>query len=474
MNLARGIDFLLNLSRSPSLRFLVHHCAVNRPRIERQRLIAAVIEHLLRDYGREGMLGDISVFEAKNLQLIHDNLLLRRLNTRLAGTSDNEKKQRRLKATITNLEKRIEKLKPLEGPDALRFLARLYLEDIAPDFDPVFLIVFRTLAERIFKNFISSIQLHEATPGTLRAIRELSGREPLFFIANHISNADHLPILFALNRARIISPVVIGGSNLYHGISAKILPKVNVCQLKRDDMIERKIKWLGNPVYIETFKQHNQYMWLHNEPYLFYPEGGRSRSGMILRPKVGIIKNIFEFIKKTNRRAHFVLISLSYTCVPEDLAIEESRKGINISYSDIISQLAELNREYGSFKQTPTHVVLDRPLTITPEQIPDLEDFSFEMMGRICDNIRSTPTYEVARMIMNLSESREQGNIFSRQELQSATPPEQHRRLAAGMEIFQRKRFITPNLAGKQQDDSYRILNPDLLRQYANRTECEF
>jgi len=472
VNLERGIDFLLNLSRSPILRFLVHHCAVNRPRIERQRLIDAVIEHLLRDYGRDGMLGDISVFEAKNLQLIHDNLLLRRLNTRLAGADD--KKRRRLSKTIASLEKRLAELKPLEGPDVLRYLANLYLEDIAPDFDPVFLIVFRTLAERIFNNFIRSIQLHEATPGTLREIRELSGREPLFFIANHISNADHLPILFALNRARIISPVVIGGSNLYRGISARILPKVNVCQLKRDDMIERKIKWLGNPVYIETFKQHNQYMWLHNEPYLFYPEGGRSRSGMILRPKVGIIKNIFEFIRKTNRRAHFALISLSYTCVPEDLAIEESRKGINISYSDIITQLAELNREYGCFKQTPTHVVLDRPLTVTPERIPDLEDFSLEMMGQVCANIRSTPTYEVARMIQNLCASREPESVFSQLELERAAPVEDHRRIAAGLEIFRRKGFVESVSGPETGNGDYRVVNPDLIRQYANRTECDF
>ncbi len=469
MNLEYGIDILLGLSRSPVLRFLVEHLAVNRTRIIREKLINTVIAHLLQDYGRDGMLGDLSVFEAKNLQMIHDSRLLRKLRPRLAGASG--RKRKHLAKAVTGLERRLAELKPLEGPDALRYLASLYLEDIAPDLDPVFLVTFRTLATRIFNNFINSIRVHETTPGTLRTVRELAGAEPLFFLANHISNADHLPILFALNRARIISPVVIGGSNLYRGISARILPKVNVCQLKRDDMIERKIKWLGNPVYIETFKQHNEYMWLHNEPYLFYPEGGRSRSGRILRPKLGIIKNIFEFCHRHTRRIHFVPLALSYTSVPEDLAIEESRKGSNISYSDLIIQLTELNREYGRFRQTPIHVVIDRPWTITPNEMPELAEFGLEIMARICENIHPTPTYEVAEMVLNLVESDENGYYFSLRELLASGPDECHPMIRDGLEIFQRKGFIRCVPA---DPDKQCLLNPELLEQYANRRQCEF
>jgi len=469
MNLERGIDILLRLSDNPVLLYLVNRFAVNKSRIDRQRLIDAVIRHLLADYGRDGMLGEITVFEAKNLQLLHDNRLLHRLKGRLPGARG--EKKRRLQQAIANLERRLEELRELEGPDALKFLAALYLEDIAPDFNPAFLIIFRTLAQRIFNNFINSIRLHEASRGSLAAIRKHLGREPVFFIANHISNADHLPILFALNRASLISPVIIGGNNLYRGVSAKILPRVNVCQLKRDDMIEKKIKWLGNPIYIETFKLHNHYMWLHNEPYLFYPEGGRSRSGKILKPKVGIIKNVFEFVRETRRRVHFVPISLSYTCVPEDLAIEESRKGVNISYSDLIQQLARLNREYRQFKHTATRVVLGNPLTVTHDAIPDLEEFSCDLMLRVRDGIRPTPTYEVAQMILNLCETNYPNNRFSLEELRKAAPTDDWKRIIAGLEIFSTKKFIRP---GAETKDLYEILNPDLLRQYANRTECDF
>ena len=468
MKIERAIDFLLGLSESPVLLQLVNRLAINKSRIQRERLISAVTKYLLADYGRDGMLGDLSVFEAKSLQLMHDNILLRRLKGRAEGTIG--ERQINLKRSINNIEQRIETLKKLEGPDALRFLSALYLEDIAPDFNPVFLILFRAVAKRLFNNFVNSIRAVEGTPGIINEVRRLVGREPVFFIANHISNADHLPILFALNRARLISPVVIGGSNLYRGISEKILPKLNVCQLKRDDMIEKKIKWLGNPIYIETFKQHNQYMWLHNEPYLFYPEGGRSRSGKILKPKVGIIKNVFEFIKKTRRSAHFIPLSLSYSCVPEDLAIEESRKGVNISYGDIIQQLVKLNREYGRFKDTATYVNLGLPITVTADKIPDLEEFSYELMNRVRDGIRPTPTYDVAPMILNPCEVGENGNIFSIEELKNADPDCDLKKLTIGLEIFSAKKFTQPG----KDPGFYEIINPDLLRQYANRTECEF
>jgi 1-acyl-sn-glycerol-3-phosphate acyltransferase len=469
MNPDRGIDLLISLSNSPVLLWLVNRFAVNKTRIQRDELITAVIEQLVEDFTRDRILGDFSVFEARNLQLIHDNLLLHKLKNRRDEAGG--RKRKRLEQAIRGLEKRLETLKELEGAEALRFLAALYLEDIAPDFNPVFLLLFRALARRRFNHFVNSIKIHERSLGSQFAIREKLGREPVFFIANHISNADHLPILFALNRARMISPVVIGGSNLYRGVSARILPKVNVCQLKRDDMIEKKIKWLGNPVYIETFKQHNHYMWSRNEPYLFYPEGGRSRSGRILQPKVGIIKSILEFCRENRRPVHFVLISLSYTCVPEDLAIEESRKGVNISYSDIIGQLVTLNRDYGRFKKAPIHVVLDQPITVHPDQLPDLEEFSCELMRRIRDGIRPTPTYEVAQMILNLCETRQPNRTFSRRELESAVPKEEHPRLAAGLDIFTTRGFIRTS---DRDPDCCEILNPDLLRQYANRTECDF
>ena len=468
MKIERAIDFLIGLSESPVLLSLVNRFAVNKSRIHRERLIAAITKYLLVDYGRDGMLGDLSVFEAKSLQLIHDNNLLRRLKGRAQGTVG--ERQNNLKLSINNIEQRLETLKKLEGPDTLRFLSSLYLEDIAPDFNPAFLILFRAVSSRLFNNFVNSIRAVENTPGTIDEVRRLLGNEPVFFIANHISNADHLPILFALNRARLISPVVIAGSNLYRGISTKILPKINVCQLKRDDMIEKKIKWLGNPVYIETFKQHNQYMWLHNEPYLFYPEGGRSRSGKILKPKVGIIKNVFEFVKKTRRSVHFVPLSLSYACVPEDLAIEESRKGVNISYGDLIQQLVKLNREYGRFKDTSTYVNVDLPVKVTADKLPDLEEFSYDLMSRVRDGIRTTPTYEIAPMILNLCAAGEHKTSFSIEELKNAGPNCDLKKMTIGLDIFSTKKFIQPG----PEPGSYEIINPDLLKQYANRTECEF
>lgn len=468
MNIEKAIDFLLNLSQSPVLLHLVNRFAVNKNRIDRERLTVAVTKYLLADYGRDGMLGDLSVFEAKNLQLMHDNNLLRRLKGRAEGTFGD--RQGNLKLSINNIEQRYNNLKKLEGPDTLRFLANLYLEDIAPDFNPAFLILFRTIGKRLFNHFVNSIRAVETTPGNINKVRSLVGSEPVFFIANHISNADHLPILFALNRASLISPVVIAGSNLYRGISGKILPKLNVCQLKRDDMIEKKIKWLGNPIYIETFKQHNQYMWLHNEPYLFYPEGGRSRSGKILKPKVGIIKNIFEFVEKNRRSVHFVPLSLSYSCVPEDLAIEDSRKGVNISYGDIIQQLVKLNHEYGRFKETSTYVNLGSPVQVTADKIPDLEDFCYELMNQVHDGIRPTPTYDVAPMILNICEAECEKYSFSLADLKESAPDYDLKRLSTGLEIFCAKNFIHPS----HKPDTYEIANPNLLRQYANRTECEF
>ena len=76
-----------------------------------------------------------------------------------------------------------------------------------------------------------------------------------------------------------------------------------------------------------VFKNYNYYLWSHNEPFLFYIEGTRSRNGKILPPKYGFLKEIVKFIEENNQTAYFVPVSLSYTVVPEDIELVKSLKG---------------------------------------------------------------------------------------------------------------------------------------------------
>jgi len=96
-------------------------------------------------------------------------------------------------------------------------------------------------------------------------------------------------------------------------------------------------------------------------------------------------------------------------------------------------------------------------------------------MNIVRNNIRPTPTYEVAQMILGASEAGDQNNTkrFSVTNMKNTNPDYDQETFISAIEIFTTKKFIRP-ATDSETSDVYIISKPEMLRQYANRTECEF
>ncbi len=462
MNALTLIEKTLKITSMPMVKAMANLFCLNKERIKKKDVVETICSDINLHFKDSPIKRKLVAEECRIMQKYYFKEQIKKLSLR----------KRNLKI-LNDYREKLRLLDSLDSSDEIiDFLSRYYINDMAADFDPAFLIVFKVIAKLLFKNMHSSLRLTEESKEPVEKVKRLQGKYPLFFMPNHISNADHIPLCIALNKAGIFHPIIVAGANLYRGVSRKILPKANCYKLQRD-YIHGSVKWLSNPLYNMVFKKYNYYLWSHNEPFLFYIEGTRSRDGKILPPKYGFLKEIVNFVGEFKTKAYFVPISLSYTVVPEDLELVQSLRGKNISQKDLLTQNLELDKIYGSVKDSSIYINISEPVEISYENIPNVTELGKKLLGIISENIVVTPTYHLAVALKNLSEEQfslsEVREVFSEKFFTAEKSDYKlllsvDEILEAGIDVFVKKNAIQ-NIG----DETFKIVNKDLIVQYANR-----
>ena len=430
LNLKKIIKFL----DSKLLISLINLFSLNKIRISKERAINEVLKEIDEYFKTHYIKKYIYAEEAKLMQKYYF----------------------RNKPYFKNLLKELDEKK--SSDEIIKYLSEYYLNDMAPDFNPAFLIFFREFCRFKYSNFVKNFKV-EVDDNTIKFLKNIQGKNPIFYLPNHVSNADHIPIGFALNRKKLFHPVIVAGANLYRGASKYILPKANVEKLRRD-FITDTFKWLQNPIYKLCFVKFNNYLWKNNEPYMFYIEGGRSRDGTISEPKYGIISEIFSFINNYKRNAYFIPITISYTIVPEDIELYEATKGKNITEKDLFSHLTELNKEYKKFKNPYIYVKILNPIEVNPDSNISYKEFAIKIIKILKENVKVTPTYLLASIIKN----HEKISLkLAENEYNKKNYIEAKGNFHYAVNIFKEKKFI------KVENNEIKIISKELINQYANR-----
>ncbi len=453
INMLKVIEQVLKFTSLPIVKKSVNLFCLNKERIKKKEVVSAIVSDILNYYKDKNIKKKIVAEECKLMQKYYFKDQIKKFS--------NKKKYKKV---LNEYQKNLKALENCNSSEEIiKFLVTYYINDMAADFDPGFLIFFREMARWVFKNMFKSLKVTKKSKNAIERIKTIQGKYPLFIMPNHISNADHIPLCLALNKAGIFHPVIVAGANLYRGVSKKILPKANCYKLQRE-YIYGDVKWLSNPLYNMVFKKYNYYLWKHNEPFLFYIEGTRSRDGKILSPKYGFLKEIVKFIEENKTKAYFIPVSLSYTVVPEDLELVESLKGKNISQKDLLTQNLELDKIYGSVKDSTIYINIPEAIEISPETLPDVTELGKKIVNIISKNIIVTPTYYLATILNKLKKE-----TFSLKEVEkhlSCIPFEcpVTNFMEIAIDIFVKKKAIEP-----MGNNEYKLINDKLILQYANR-----
>jgi len=190
---------------------------------------------------------------------------------------------------------------------AVKRKAADYLDEMAADYNQRMIDFLSMLLQWVWKNLFTGIEVDEAG---FEKIRSIMKRYPLVYVPSHKSHIDYLILSDVLLRRNIFPPHIVAGINL------DIFPIGTIFRGSGAFFMRRKFK--GNRVYALVFSSYLKMLVKEDYPIEFFIEGGRSRTGRLLQPKMGMVKYIVRAYQELGLQdLKFVPVSIGYDQVIE-------------------------------------------------------------------------------------------------------------------------------------------------------------
>ncbi|MCX7679714.1 MAG: 1-acyl-sn-glycerol-3-phosphate acyltransferase [Spirochaetes bacterium] len=232
-------------------------------------------------------------------------------------------------------------LKEGKSEIVLRKKAYKYYRTIAADFSIVVVKYFQKFMMRVFYKVFRDIKYN---PEDFRKLREASHRGTLIIVPCHRSHMDYLIISSMFYENRIIPPHILAGDNM------SFFPLGILFRKSGAFFISRSMR--GKELYEEVFKQYLKMLVREGYAIEFFIEGGRTRTGKIMKPKFGMLKYLVEAIEEgCADDLMFIPVAINYDRVLEEKSFQRELRGEQKkreSNMDVIHSKKYLKGGYGN------------------------------------------------------------------------------------------------------------------------------
>lgn len=142
-------------------------------------------------------------------------------------------------------------------------------------------------------------------------VRQAARRGPVVFLPCHKSHADYLVLSQALYSSALNTPVIAAGDNLNFWPAGPILRRGGAFFIRRS--------FRGRKLYSALVEAYLRKLVAEGFNIEFFIEGGRSRTGKLLNPKLGLLSMIIDGALSAHvRELQIVPVSISYERVVEE------------------------------------------------------------------------------------------------------------------------------------------------------------
>ena len=166
---------------------------------------------------------------------------------------------------------------------AVRKEARKYLDEIASDYNEIFIEIWEKILTWLWNNIYDGLVVDVEG---IAKIRQVSKKMPFVIIPCHRSHIDYLLLSYIFFKNNIQMPFVAAGTNLSFFPMGYIFRKSGAFFLRRG--------FKGNELYAEVFTRYVKVLLKEGLPLEFFIEGGRSRTGKMVMPKYGLLSMIIQ------------------------------------------------------------------------------------------------------------------------------------------------------------------------------------
>jgi glycerol-3-phosphate O-acyltransferase len=242
-----------------------------------------------------------------------------------------------------------ERQRPIES---VQREARRNLDQIAARFMPSVVAIAEPILNWVFNRIYDGIEVDEVG---LDRMMKAAAHSAIVITPSHKSHIDYLVMSHVLWKRGYTVPLVAAGGNLSFFPLGPFLRRAGAYFLRRS--------FKGDKVYTAAFKAYLKKLvhdGIHNE---FFPEGGRSRTGKLLQPKLGMFTWLVDAVLEGARDdLLFVPVAIDYEKVVEGGSYSAELKGGEKKAEDLSALLAApkvLAENYGRI-----HLSFDEPVSL--------------------------------------------------------------------------------------------------------------
>jgi glycerol-3-phosphate O-acyltransferase len=203
------------------------------------------------------------------------------------------------------------------------------------------------LVQQAAARMFSAVEVDE--PGIDR-LRELAKEGTLIFLPSHKSHMDYVLLAWILYRHKLPMPVIAAGDNLNFLPVGPVLRRAGAFFIRR--------KFSGDRLYSGVVDAYVRRLLKDGSPLEFFLEGGRSRTGKLLPPKLGLLSLVVDAaLGVPTRTTWFCPISIGYERFVEEKAFvremtggekqKESVRGLVKSIDALVGRYGRLSVQFG-------------------------------------------------------------------------------------------------------------------------------
>jgi len=242
------------------------------------------------------------------------------------------------------------------GPDARALRravvrqARRYALEIAANYSQAFVTFMALVLRRLWTQLYDGVELAHVDKLT-----EVGDGVELIYVPCHRSHMDYLLLSYVIYRNGFAVPHVAAGANLNMPVIGHFLRKGGAFFLRRS--------FKGDELYAAVFGQYLGFMMARGHPLEYFIEGGRSRTGRLLPPRLGMLSmTVHSYLREPQRPVVFVPVYFGYERIVEgatyigELSGQPKEKE---SVLGLLRALSVLRRRWGR-----VHVNLGQPIVL--------------------------------------------------------------------------------------------------------------
>jgi len=188
---------------------------------------------------------------------------------------------------------------------------------LAAKMDPNTIALFRRVLSYVFTKIYDGFVVDQEG---MERVREAARRGPLILLPSHKSHVDYLVLSYVMNQNGLSPPLIAAGDNLSFFPLGFFLRRAGAFFIRRT--------FRGKKLYSSLVAAYLRRVLVDEWHVEFFLEGGRSRTGKLLPPKLGLLSMVVDAgLALPSRKISFVPISIGYERIIEQGAYTHELSG---------------------------------------------------------------------------------------------------------------------------------------------------